>query len=166
MALKGTQALLARLRGANDRVKVAAARALDDAGDQVLADSKELCPVSPTNEYFEADGPDGKPLKGKARPKNPLYLGTSGSLRDTGTTEPVVIAATHIFKLVKYTADTAAAVHEVPEARHGEALQRAYPQANIPNLQARWKYLAIPIILREQWVMQHVATAIAGVLDG
>ena len=122
---------LAGVAAARDKQLEAAKDAAGLFAEQVLADSQELVPVSPTD------------------PKHPLYLGTSGALRDSGVVGEVEMGAGTITVELGYNTDYAAAVHEVLEANH------QYPGAINPNAQA--KYLSTPIAERADQFAPFVA---------
>jgi hypothetical protein len=164
-------AFTSQIKAASERQIEAARAEVDDIAEQVLSESKELCPVSPTNAYL-TDG-DGKTLKrdkaiknrktGKLSRKvrNPLYTGTSGSLRDSGTTTGATVQGDTIRADVGFNADHAAAVHERTNVRHGAALKAAFPGANIPNLKGQAKYLAVPMIRMRRSAMGRIAGRMA-----
>lgn len=102
------------------RAQTAAKRAMDRGGEAILARARKLAPVSPTN------------------PQHPLYIGTSGSLRDSGTALPAEIdAAGNVTKQIGFNTNYAAAVHERLDQNH------RYPGAVNPNAQA--KFLEQPL---------------------
>lgn len=105
---------LSSMGEARRRAEAAALRGLDQGGEALLARSKKLVPVSPTN------------------PKHPGYTGTSGALRDSGTTAPATISGTIVTKEVGYHTNYAAAVHERLDLNH------RYPGAPNPNGQAKF----------------------------
>jgi hypothetical protein len=173
--LNGMDAFLANLQRAGDRQLAAAISASDFVMEKVLAESKELCPISPTNPYLQdASGKkvkmqrktvyylksaDGKqPRKVTKRfVNNPLYTGTSGALRDSGTAKPAVIKGGAITAEVGYNTDYAAAVHERTAVLHGAKLKAKYPGANIPNLKGQAKFLSIPILRWRRKAMDYIA---------
>ena len=111
--------LIRNLQAAESRATAAAARACGEFAEYVLAESQELCPVSPTN------------------PNHPLYIGTSGALRDSGTVKAPVVSGGTINVEIGYNADYAAAVHERLDAAH------RYPGAGNPRGQAKFLESAI-----------------------
>jgi hypothetical protein len=99
--------------------KRAAIDAANEFAEHIGSEAQELVPVSPTD------------------PKHPLYIGTSGALRDSFTVMPAEINLNGITVELGYNTDYAAAVHERPDAVH------RYPGAVNPG--AQWKYLEDPM---------------------
>jgi len=118
----------------------AAAVGVSEFAEQVMADSKAICPVSPTD------------------PKNPNYNGHPGALRDSGTVKPVVVDGESISVELGYNTTYAAAVHERPDLNHN------YPGTGNPD--GRWKYLQIPMILRGPQFLPYVLDRAREVLGG
>lgn len=163
--------LLAQIQFAGERKLRAALGALDEVAEQVLADSKELCPVSPTNEFLVDAGGKSvqrvKPIRSRVtkrmtrRIRNPLYTGTSGSLRDSGTATAAKVVGNAIVATVGYHTDYAAAVHERTQVRHGAALKAAFPGVNVPNLRGQAKFLAVPMLRMRRQFAGYIAQAVA-----
>lgn len=159
--------VLAQVKAAADHMVKAALGALDEFAEHVLSESKELCPVSPTNEFLADAGGKSilrvKPIKNRRtgrmtkRIRNPLYIGTSGALRDSGTVKPAEMQADRIVAEIGYNTDYAAAVHERTQVRHGAALKAAFPGANIPNLKGQAKYLSVPMLKNRKKLAAYVA---------
>ncbi len=159
--------LLAQLKTAADRKVAAAVGAVGAFAEHILAESKALCPVSPTNEFLVDEGGKSilrvKPIKNRRtgrmtkRIRNPLYTGTSGSLRDSGTATDAEIRGDEIVAQVGYNTDYAAAVHERTQVRHGAALKAAFPTSNIPNLKGQAKFLSVPMLRNRKKLPAFVA---------
>lgn len=144
--LKGTDNLLSNLERIGQAKLDAAIQACNELGEKILADAKELCPVSPTSEsspYFIGERPINS-SKGQ-------YIGTSGSLRDSGTATKAELIDGKIVVEVGFDTDYAAAVHERLNANH------KYPGAVNPNAQA--KYLEVPINEMRPRAMAYIAEA-------
>lgn len=164
----GLDDMLRNLRAFGDRTVAAAVGAVDEFAEVVLAESKDLCPVSATNPFVteEVITKSGRRVtrkvknrKGKPK-KNPYYNGHPGKLRDSGVARPATLdAAGRIGVELGYgggTADYAAAVHENLKANH------KYPGAVNPQAQA--KFLEVPLVARGPDLLPHVADAVKAVI--
>lgn len=97
----------------------------------VMAEAKELCPVSPTD------------------PKHPLYIGTSGALQNSGSVGEVKVENNEISVTVGFNQRYAAAVHERTAVNH------RYPGAVNPKAQA--KFLSVPLIKARHNAKDYIA---------
>jgi hypothetical protein len=164
------EAFLSNLDAIGQRKIRAAVRATDEVAEIILSESKELCPVSPTNEFLldgnkrmKADKPRKSKKTGKIQKfkRNPLHTGHSGALRDSGSTTGATIKGGEIVAEIGYNTDYAAAVHERTAVLHGAKLQAKYPGARIPNLKGQAKFLSIPMLKWRKRYAAYVAEAVA-----
>lgn len=118
----------------------AAAQAAGEFAEVVMSESKEECPVSPTD------------------PNHPLYIGTSGALRDSGTVGEVQVTADKISVEEGYNVDYAAAVHERLDANH--------QYEGRVNANAKAKFLEDPLKRNAPGFGPYVADAMKEAIGG
>jgi hypothetical protein len=105
-----------------------------------------------------ADGSTKKVKKQYAN--NPLYTGTSGALRDSGTATDATVRGEEIVAQVGFNTDYAAAVHERTAVLHGARLQAKHPGIRVPNLRGQAKFLSVPMRRWRRKFADHIAKAV------